>query len=259
MTFSRRPRLPQQNRGRIASGGAAAFDYRTVPGLLADITADAVLQTGTISSFVDQFSTRDCTQATPALQPVYELTGWTPDGSRSALFDGVDDYVSNNSIAQLLASGTDTAFTVFIVAQLVAAGASGDAFWACGSSSSITPIVRLSEAGANTIHAFRRDDAGANPASPSYGSFDLLPHVITTIFDGTTTTIRVDGVTVASGDQGTGTGALTVDRFAIGALLRGTPGSYCNLRFKHLLPYSGALSVSNYGAVEDQLAAEHGL
>jgi hypothetical protein len=254
---NRRPGI-RNNRGRIPIGAASGFDYRTVPGLLADITADAVTQAGTVSAFIDQFSTHDCTQGTPASQATYEATGWV-DGTPSALFDGVDDYASSNTLAQLLASGTDQPYVVFLVAQLVATGASGDAFWACGSSSSITPIVRLSEAGANTIHGFRRDDAGLNPASPAYASFDLLPHVITDIFDGTTRTIQVDNVTVASGDQGTGTGALTVDRFALGALLRSTPGSYCNYRFKHLLPYSGVMSAGNISAIAVDLATRHGL
>lgn len=243
---------------RFAQTRRSGFDFASIPGLLADLTADAVLETGTISAFVDQFGSFDLAQGTPSLQPAYEATGWA-DGTPSALFDGVDDYASSNTLAQALASGTDTPYTVFFVAQLVATGASGDAFWACGSSSSITPIVRLSEAGANTIHGFRRDDAGLNPASPAYASFDLLPHVLTDVFDGTTRTIRVDGVTVASGDQGTGTGALTVDRFAIGCLLRATPSSYCNMRFKRALPAAGALSLVYCATVEAALAEAHGL
>lgn len=243
---------------RFAQTRRSGFDFASIPGLLADLTADVVLETGTISAFVDQFGSFDCTQGGPSLQPTYEATGWV-DGSPSALFDGVDDYVSSNTLAQALVSGIDTPYTMFFVAQLVATGASGDAFWACGSSSSITPIVRLSEAGANTIHGFRRDDAGANPAAPTYASFNLLPHVLTDVFDGTTRTIQVDGVTVASGDQGTGTGALTVDRFAIGALLRSTPGNYCNFRFKRALPVAGALSLPSCVTVAEALAEAHGL
>jgi hypothetical protein len=237
----------------VKGAGSAPFNYAGVAGYIADIGADSVTQGGgTVSAFTDLSGLAN--HFTCPSQPVHEAAGWV-DGTASVLFNGTSNYaVCTTSLAASLVGGSDNSCTIYLVGQMVTDGATDAALIAFGSSSSNNPIVRLADNGAGTINFYKRDDSNAALTSSS-ATIGTTARRITLIYSGNTYTLRVDGVTVASGALDVGT--TTVDRASIGALVRATAATFCNLRFKRYLAYTAEHSPIEYFNVEAALLADH--
>lgn len=257
--FTRRPGS-RHNRGRIACARRSSFDYGAVASgtLLADISADFVTQSGTVSAFADQSgNSHNFAQGTASLQPAYEATGWV-DGTPSALFDGSNDYVScATSLATDLIGGADTPFTVFFVAASLTLTA-GVALFSIGRSSSDSPFFWFNLNTSNRLQLQKRadDNTIASPLT-AINTWDTSAHVYEIVHSGTNGKLRIDGTGVI--DAALDVNTLTVDRVAIGGILRTTFTFPSHQRFKRMLCYTGALSDGDATSVRDALATEHGL
>lgn len=238
---------------------AGGFDYSAVSGYIVDVSADFVTESsGAVSALVDQSgNSHDFSQGTGTAQPAYEATGWG-DGTPSVLFDGINDVLVCATSLPTAFSGADTTFTVFLVGQIVALadGSTRVARWGLGSTVA-NPRYIDGAVGSSRASIFTRDDAGTlKDTASELGVLDTSAHVYTTTSLGTTSTMHIDGLQVLSGDTDVGTRTFT--RMAIGALVTsGTPQFFCNLRFKRLIGYTGALSSGDRVAIEAALLAEH--
>lgn len=132
MTFSRRTILPQQNRGRIASGGASSGPLVPPAGAALWLRADLgiTLNGSTVSAWADQSGNAlDVSQATAANQPLY-VASWK--NSKPAMtFDATNDVLTRST--GFFAAGT--ALTIFAVGSMTAdpdtvdAGSNNTPWW----------------------------------------------------------------------------------------------------------------------------------
>lgn len=104
MTFSRRPSLPQQNRGRIASGGGVSipFDPSQIAGLVVHLDAALGITIGTgVAAWSDQtVNANHFTQASGALQPNFTASDANLNGEPAVICDVVDNgLVCANSVS----------------------------------------------------------------------------------------------------------------------------------------------------------------
>ncbi len=115
MTFSRRPRLPQQNRGRIPSGAAASAPLVPpgAPALWLRADLGITLNVGNVSAWADQSGNAlDHSQGTAANQPLY-VASWK-NSKPGITFDATNDILTRTT--GFFAAGS--ALTVFGVGQL---------------------------------------------------------------------------------------------------------------------------------------------
>jgi hypothetical protein len=155
------------------------------------------------------------TQGTTANKPT--MTVNSINGIAAPVFDG-GDYLTNGPLGALF-SGSDVPFTVAAVFKQNSVAAS-QYMWAFGNSGNDLPFhaSRLYQTGSLKYMSYRSDNTGAT-ATPSGGTNDISPHVGYLVFTGTTVSIVIDGTAVVSG-AASDVGALTVNQFAMGGLLR---------------------------------------
>lgn len=189
-----------------------------------------------------------------SLQPAYEATGWIgPFARPSMLFDGVGHYlICTTSLASTLAGGSDTPFTLFLVAQnLTLSGIR--CFTGFFRSSSTAPLMDLFTSGG--LYRVNRRDDSATSQNVTGGTPDTSKHIFELIHTGTTTTVKVDGI-AAINAAAQDVGAITFDRMAIGSTYaNSSPGDWANMRLARLLGFTGALGTTDADYVRAQLTA----
>jgi hypothetical protein len=129
-------------------------------------------------------------QATAAKRPTLKLG--ILNGKPGFLFDGVDDFLSNTSLVATYSQPS----TLMVVAKQVALAPGGS-------------NVKLID-GADSTHRYVLQDNNGTPdnyaiaASTALngGVPNLNPHVLAGIFNGASSSLYVDGTSVASGDAG---------------------------------------------------------
>lgn len=161
------------------------------------------------------------TQTTAAKKPLYK-TGIL-NGKPVVRFDGTDDLLLANGIATLL-TGTDVPNTVLgiIKARVLPSLGANPCFAGLGRSSAGSAEHRwslLNSGGTYSYRAARVDDSDASD-SHTAGTPDTGTHIATARFTGTAVTWIIDGAEAAP-EASLNVGQLTVDRFAIGALVQG--------------------------------------
>lgn len=184
---------------------------------------------GVVSTWADQTSFgNNATTPSSLTAPFYRLTNFA--GGPSLAFSGVGTYLTTSSF--VAATGNDTAFSVFLVAQAGGVAASR-VLWGCGSTSLANPLYDLQVDSAGPNWGFsKKDDAGTSKTC-SGGTADTNRHYFSLINDGQTQTFYIDGSLVSltsSGDLNVGTA--TLDRMTIGARLQAaaTIPLGCNVR-----------------------------
>lgn len=193
--------------------------------------------------------------ASGGTSPVYR-TG-VQNGKPGVLFTRASSqYLAANGLAAMH-SGTNLPFTVVIAAKHVTNVASEDLF-AWGSSTDADPFSVLRSNGSTYQIQQRDDTAVSNLAVVSGVIVNTSPHVYTALFDGTNAEVRVDGVSVA-GPSACNVGAMTVDRFALGALLRAAASNFFDGYQFEVLVYASSLSASDRSAIERALGAKWGI
>jgi len=161
-------------------------------------------------------------------------------------------YLTANGVALSL-TGDDQPATVFLVAK-VASVATTQVLWGAGNSGNNTPIWQemIMTGTPSTLWSTRRDDGGTGP-SEGRGTIDTNLHILAWWFNGTTIRIYKDGVQQGT-DLAFDANTITLNRFAIAALLRIGAEAYCGMDLAEMTMHGSALSVANMNTMGRWLA-----
>lgn len=217
-----------------------------VPGNLAEWDASETSTVHTDAHGVYQWDdTRDrvsATQSTDAYKSGYtsgESVDFTDTESHHLIADTVAAY----------ASGDDVPVTVIIVCESADNG-TNQRFYAWSNSSPALPCHIFGRNSANHV-PYRRDSTGA---SASDSVTVASPALIEDVFSGTQRSIRVNGGTPAI--HACDVGAVTLDRFTIGAWRFTTVIQPMLGKIRHLLIYNRALSAAELTFLRNYLNAK---
>lgn len=228
---------------------SAGFDPRTIANLGAWYDAkDASTITessGNVSQWRDKSgNTRHIGQSTGAIQPNYNGT--------DEIFFSSGDYLINSS-PFMFAAGSLTMYTV--VDNATTKGALFNE-----SNQTLVSPAYMPFGLAGTNIAFIRNDAGQTRISViGDGLFDDGNlHLIKNIDTGSNLTNSVDGTEILNNAY-TRFGDFTLNQFALGSLVRNSPGQYLVGGVKEVLIYTRVLTASEQMQVEAYLSAKWGL
>lgn len=174
---------------------------------------------GAVSQWLDKSgNSRDIAQTTPANQPSY--------GNDTVTFDGTGDYLWRNE-SFLFANGQADVFIVGSIAAL-----SDRRIVAEASSSAVAQIYGIAQnnnTSAGSMGTFIRNDTNANIPGhvqlSSADAFDGTRKMFQWRDTGSSLSARIDSIERATTNYSRN-GSLTLDRFSVGALLRGAPGNF---------------------------------
>ena len=190
----------------------------------------------------------------PSLQPAFDSSGWGgPLGRPSILFDGAAHYLHcGSSLPTTLAGGTDTAFSLFWVAQQVSTAGIQNHLGFFRSTST-QPLEDFFTSG-GLYRSNRRDDAGTL-VPVTGGTPDTSRHIFEAIYSGTAITFRIDGGLVFN-NVAQDVGAITFDSMVLGCTYaNGSPDNFANLRLARLLGFTGAIGTTDADHVRSILTA----
>lgn len=186
---------------RLSPGPYAWFDASQIVGL-----SDG----DPVSTWADESgNARDLAQ-TGSPRPLYKTNRL--NGLPSVLFAAASSqYMQNDALAAMF-TGSDTAFTAFIVAKLTnTTGEQG--YYGVARSTAANPTVLFYAN--STWHSYRRNDSGTVKHVATGASLDTSAHILRKWFDGTTGRRFKDGVQIGT-DFAESDGAVTLDRFMVG-------------------------------------------
>jgi hypothetical protein len=188
---------------------------------------------GAISSWLDKDSLVTVSQGTGSAQPTYRLSVAGLNNRGAVEFDGGDLLQSNAGILSL-----QSEWTWAIVIKT--SHASGGTIISEGRSSSNTPFIRF-DSNANKVNSAKRDNASNSVSNLSTSDINNnAAHILVCTQIGTNLSLYVDNLTVAQDtDSSAALGALTTDRFVMGALARGTPTEFWDGQIALAVAYSG--------------------
>ena len=195
----------------------------------------------------------ECHQATAGSKP-----SWISSGINTfptLRFDGSADYMTASSISTAL-SGSDKPFT--IISAIEKASNSGtDAIFSLGNTGDANPFHEIRTEAANNYESHRSDDSPST-VTDSGGTPDTDPHIVSVTFTGTAVSIHVDGAVVVD-DQAHNVGTMTVNQFAVGALVKNAVSNYFAGDISEWSMYSVAKSSADRNQVEKRLGAKYGV
>jgi hypothetical protein len=248
--------MPGPNRVRRTSGGRSFDPNNYGAGTLKGwFKADSLALSDGASVVTWPDSSANGNNASGGTSPVYRVG--VQNGKPGVLFTRASSqYLTANGLAAAH-SGTNLPFTVVQVARHVSNVASED-LWSWGSSTDNDPFSVFRSNGTTYQVQQRNDDASSNLAVVTGVVVNTLPHVYVSRFDGTNAEVVVDGALLA-GPGACNVGAVTVDRFALGALLRGTASNFFDGHLFETIVYSSALSVSDRQTIERALGLKWGI
>jgi hypothetical protein len=176
----------------------------------------------------------------------YDTVGFLP----YLAFDGVDDI--------LIATPASADY----ILNSVAFGAQYNAFsgsavlGSIGNSTTGNPFSYISEnSGTSLFAAITRTDAVANGAV-YIGTPDLLPHVLISIWSASASSIQNNSSIVTGSAI---TGAITANKFTLGALGRNANSAFANSRIYSALFMSPALTTAQSASLASYMAAKSGV
>jgi hypothetical protein len=199
----------------------------------------------------------DFIQATSTKMPIVEGLGWN-SLQPSLLFDGTDDLMTNTSLPQALAGGTDTAFTRWIVFQMVTAAVK--AVWNMGST--VTSAARIVELLYNTtgpVWSFDKLDDAALTKTTNYSPADLNRHKFEQVMNGTVLSVNDNGVDVsltAAGDWDVG--VTTLNQEALGARKGAAESAFGNVRIAAVIDRFGVATAAEKTAMRTYITSVYG-
>lgn len=190
--------------------------------------------------------------------PIIETVG-TYSGIPSAVFDGTDDFMVNTSIPALT-QGSDVAFTVWLVCQVMSAAASNVVFSFGNSAQAGKDFHEFQYSNSGVWVHNRSDDAALlKQRTTPAASADLLKHRHQIVFTGTDILHSQDG----GADFTLGTSAdLNVancvwDLFTLGARGRNAVTVPLNVRYTEMVLMLGAASAQMKSQMQDYFAARY--
>jgi hypothetical protein len=229
----------------VSTGGVAEISNRVVGG------ADPLLQS------------MDASQ-----RPDFEAAGWGAGGADSVIFNGTTDAMTAHGIAAAV-TGTDVAFSIVMVAQIVTLGsaAGNRTIWGFGRTSTDTPVFdfRLPSSTTDVGNVTHRDDSNTVKSKNMAAALTTARHTYSHVYNGTKIAAYVDGVLdgnldgVHASNADLDLGVTTLDTFTVGALTRTGTAAQTNLRLGGMLVFSGALSSGDRLQAEKYLKRMHPL
>lgn len=207
---------------------------------------------GFASTWYDQSGNdNDAVQSVAAGQPKIVDAGSLVSGGLD--FDGVDDYLSSDALGASM-SGTDVPFSFFHVSKVdVVATQNVLGF---GRSTSSTPLLTNIYASGGGFGYQVRDDANILKFDLAISSYSTgTKYLVSSIGSGTTMDFAVNG-TLNVDNADINVGAITFDRFTIGALERSSVSNFFNGVVQELIYYPSDQS-SNRTAIETNINAHY--
>lgn len=233
---------------------------RTIPGLVGWMDAADTSTTNITSSggLVSQIANKANSQI-PFVQGIgsnQPTTGTRTINGRNTLdFDGANSFLTANGIAAYL-TGSDKPFSAFSVC-LCDTPTTGlqNSIWAMGYSANSTPFQSQVYQNSQNI-TNRRDDAGV--IAPSGATYISGNNVNAAIFTGTTISSYTNAATNYSGTS-QDVGALTLDRFAVGATIRSSNTHFFDGIIGEFILYNRALTTTERTQIMDYLSNKWGV
>jgi hypothetical protein len=193
-----------------------------------------------ISAWEDMDGLVTFSQATGSAQPTYyQAVEVATDIFRGCAQLGGDDFL----LASVGVLSLQSEWTMGAVIRTE--HASGGTIVAEGSTGSNTPFIRF-DSNANKVNSAKRDNAGNTVSNLSTSDINNnAMHVLLMKQVGTTLSLYVDNlVTPQDSDSSVALGALTTNRFILGALYRATPIELWSGQVFSLFAYSGDASAA---------------
>jgi hypothetical protein len=191
---------------------------KTIPGLVLYLDASdaTTIDASSVSEWKDKSGNNNhATQGTGGSQPSSGVS--TLNNMNVIDFDGTADYLNANGVSAYI-TGNDTPFTIFTVFRPTDdTPVAPEVFTAAGSSSSATPFYETFVQSDSSMRITKRDDASAVVNITQSATTGARIH--TQAFSGTTISTWING-TLDNDEEALNLGAMTVDRFSIGALVR---------------------------------------
>lgn len=179
------------------------------------------------------------------------LLGAGNAGGYSLSFNGSNTYVQQNS------AGVYSHTTPYWISFWVKGSAQSDkVIVGHGRSSTTTPIFTLASGlvGTSKLKAFVRDDTSTiklNSIESTTTVFDNTPHHVVWVDNAGTAALYIDKVQDATNFNYTPT-ALTIDRFAVGAVIRTSVANYFNGLIDNVSVGTGTLSAQDITDLYDK-------
>jgi len=172
---------------------------------------------GVATTWQDQSGFGNDYTAPTANAPYFKAALASLGGGNGLKFRGATTYLTCSSL--VLASGNNTAFTLFIEACI--AGISNVDLVSCGSTTAGNPLWDLQLINTTPTWTFsKRNDVGT-PKTTTGGTPDLVKHYFTLVNDGATQSFYQDGSLVSLSSSGDlNVGVTTCDRMTIGGRLQ---------------------------------------
>jgi hypothetical protein len=211
-----------------------------VAGLKAWHKADAITanDNDALSAWTDSSGNgNNLAQGTGINQPIYKTS--IMNGKPVVRFDG-----SNDNLASTFGTGQSSPYTVFVVSQFSASGTSQKMIF-----------DGVSDASAAIFRSVSNDAWYVNNGSqigPATGASDVK-HVYTAVFNGSSSSLSIDGGTPATGTLGTP----SLAGITVGC--RGNGTECADADIPEVIVYSGALSASDIDTVETYLGDKYGI
>lgn len=200
---------------------------------------------GFVTTWYDQSGNgRDASQTTAASQPQIVSSGSVilENGKPSVQFDGTDDFINNNSFA----SSFDSDLSSFSVGKLSDTGTK--VLYGFGNTSSNNAIRYYGTSALSSLQPFYqdRDDSVTSNLAYIYVGVSTSQHLASVISDfSSSRTINVNS-TLSNSNNDT-LGVVTLNTFALGALIRTSTGLYLNGNIQELILYQSDQSSNRTG------------
>jgi hypothetical protein len=251
---------------RLLRPTASGFDPRRISGLAAwwDSTDNSKITTSTgVSAWVDKSANAyTVSQGTGANQPSISSI----NGRQAFGYNGSSQFL-NSASSGLAAIGTTSTnaaptYTAFYVASFSGLQLTIPCGW--GNSTSAVPFhAAIHPTNSGNVFFWRgsyRTDANSSQFDSGTGSLtSATPYVVSSRLSSAGIVGRANGTQVVSLAVPSGNLAVTVDRFAVGALLRDTALLFVNGQIGDVLIYNRVLSAAEITAVERWLGGKFGI
>lgn len=174
----------------------------------------------------------------------------TEEGKPALQFDGSDDYLQNASLGAVF-SGADVPLSSFAVLRDTDTTVEAS-FCGFGNDTFDTPLIRPYYVDSDgSFRVFNRDDANSS-RTLDFGVFGETQQVISSVSTGTSLSVWQNGANILSGGD-INVGQMTLNVFAIGALVRASPLGYWPGTVQELILYKSVVS-ANRELIEGNIA-----
>jgi len=172
------------------------------------------------------------------------------------MFDGVNDYLSENSLAPLIGQGDDTPFTVITVVRPHFPISMSSVVWSWGDSTSLNYRHNVSITTGSVLNMARRDGTTIKSLSGT-SVLSSVKQIHTHVFTGTVGDIFLNGNLEVSGDLDVNTMGSVPNIFGIGALVRSNVQSFYFGEYYALLVYNQILSSKERTDIENWIRVKY--